>query len=128
MNTVAKKLQPRTWRSEAAHQRYETERQNDVTSQHCPLCDAPTIESYIHWIKIENIYPYDAIAIQHDMLITKRHIGYDRELSDEERAELSNLKESTLNETYAMIMEALPKNRSIPGHYHLHLIVPKVIT
>lgn len=124
---VVKKLLPRTWRSAAMHQKYEEGRQQDVISGACPMCDAPSEHEFIHWRIVENLYPYDAIAIRHDLLVTKRHIHGDRDLTTEERAELFELKESYLNERYVMLMEAFPKNKSIPGHHHLHLMVPKII-
>jgi diadenosine tetraphosphate (Ap4A) HIT family hydrolase len=128
MNTVVKNLLPRTWRTEAMHQKYEQGRAEDVGSDTCPLCEAPSKSEFKHWRIVENIYPYDAVALVHDMLVTKRHISKDRELSEEEIAELYELKDTVLNETYTFVMEALPKNKSVPGHYHLHLIVSKVIT
>jgi diadenosine tetraphosphate (Ap4A) HIT family hydrolase len=128
MNTVVKTLLPRTWRTEAMHQKYETGRKEVVNDGSCPLCRAPIKYEFKHWKIIENIYPYDAVASLHDMLITKRHLSKDIELLEEEIAELYELKETILNETYTFVMEALPKNKSVPGHYHLHLIVSKIIT
>jgi diadenosine tetraphosphate (Ap4A) HIT family hydrolase len=128
MNTVVKKLMPRCWRTEAMHKKYENERVIVLEDGGCPMCTAPTRTAYIHWRVVENIYPYDAVAEKHDMLVTKRHLSNDTELTSEEQEELSRLKATYLNDSYTFILEALPKSKSIPGHYHLHLIIPKVVT
>jgi hypothetical protein len=127
MNTVVKTLLPRTWRTETMHQKYEEERQTDVRSNECPLCAAPALETFSHWKIVENRYPYDAVAQVHHMLVTHRHISSDTELTAEEYTEYLSLKKATLNEAYTFVLEALPRNKSIPGHHHLHLIVPKII-
>ncbi len=128
MNTVVKKLLPRSWRTEAMHKKYEQERTETVLDGTCPLCSTPTHLEFKYWRIVENTYPYDAVASKHHMLLTKRHLSADRDLTKEETDELIELKESVLDELYTFIMEALPRNKSIPGHYHLHLIVPKVVT
>ena len=128
MNTVVKKLLPRTWRTHAMHEKYEKERKSSIQDGSCPLCEAPSKSEYQHWRIVENVYPYDAVAELHDMIVPKKHLSGDRELTEEELEELYTLKETVLNDTYTFVMEALPKNKSIPGHYHLHLIVSKVVT
>lgn len=128
MNTVVKTLLPRTWRTEAMHAKYEEGRKGVISDGSCPLCEAPSKSEFKHWRIVENIYPYDAVASLHDMLVTKRHISKDNELTKEELDELHELKETVLNETYTFVMEALPRNKSVPGHYHLHLIVSKVVS
>lgn len=92
----------------------------------CPLCDARTIESYTHWSKIPNKYPYDAVTTKHDQLVPKRHTNGD-DLTGEELAELDSLKKTALSAEYSFVMETLSKSKSIPGHFHLHLITPKVV-
>lgn len=128
MNTVVKKLLPRSWRTQAMHETYEEGRADSVITDECPLCTAPVIGEFTYWKIIKNKYPYDAVTLRHDLLVVKRHVGSDKELTEAERDELFTLKESTLNETYTFILEALPRNKSIPGHHHLHLMIPKVIS
>lgn len=60
------------------------------------------------------------------MIVPKSHT-LEKDLSDEAKEELYRLKYETLNHEYVFIMEALPGSKSVPGHFHLHLIVPKVI-
>jgi hypothetical protein len=56
------------------------------------------------------------------MIVPLRHVGED-ELSEEEKAELLAIKKSYINEHYDYSLEATGK--SIPNHFHLHLIVTK---
>ncbi len=79
---------------------------------------------FTHWRITENRYPYDRIAVTHHLLSPKRHVT-DSELSEDELTELKDIRQAKLNQDYTFIMEALPRGRSIPAHFHLHLIVPK---
>ncbi len=124
---IVKNLLPRSWRTQAMHERYQNERQADVqAADHCPLCKAKTIQEFTHWRIIDNKYPYDAVAAVHEMIVPMRHCT-EKELTSEELAEYSELKQTVLNQKYSHIFEALPKSKSIPGHHHLHLIVPKIV-
>lgn len=58
------------------------------------------------------------------MIIPKRHV-VETELTREEKQELIELKHDALNKQYMYIFEALPGRKSIPEHFHLHLIVAK---
>jgi len=124
---LTSKLSPRSWRSEEMHERYQSERQTaleDPTA--CPLCTAQTLQSFTYWRLIDNKYPYDAVAITHHMLLPIRHSD-GSDLTSAERDELELLKKTQLNKQFSFILEALPGTKSIPGHYHLHLIQPKII-
>jgi hypothetical protein len=123
---LSRTLKPRSWRSQEMHDRYETERQADLDSDACPLCDAPSITEFEHWRIIPNKYPYDAVALKHDQIIPKHH-WVSAEIPAEAWAELTELKERELNQEYSFIIEALPGTKSIPGHFHLHLMVPKQV-
>lgn len=91
----------------------------------CPLCyKAPLIKTYKHWKIVNNIFPWDKIAkIQH-MVIPKRHVAYE-ELNSAEKLELDSIKNKYIHQSYDIIAEATHKNKSIPEHFHLHLIVVK---
>ena len=115
------------WRTEETQLLYQTERQADVKSGNvCPLCNTKSIIEFDHWRIIPNRYSYDAIAKQHDMLIPLRHTSGD-DLTEDELTELNSLKHTVINDKYKYVMESLPKQKSIPGHWHLHLIDPKVV-
>lgn len=126
-STIAETVLPRTWRSVDTHNKYEADRQNFIKkSDCCPLCEAKSIETFSHWRIIANRYPYDAIATRHEMIVPIRHCQED-ELTAAELAELKELKSTYINEHYLYVVEAVPRTKSIPGHHHLHLMVPKTV-
>ena len=125
MTNLSKALAPRSWRSEETHNLYAADRALNVSSDKCPLCTAESVKEYIHWRIIPNKYPYDATTSTHRMIVPKEHV-VETGVSLEALQELKSLKMTDLNDEYAFIMEVLPKNKSIPGHFHLHLLVPKV--
>jgi len=81
------------------------------------------IEVFDHWMIIPNDFPYDAVSIQHDMLFTRRPAVFDWDLlNQEELKELSLLKKTHIAESYDVFYENLPKGRTVPGHFHIHLL------
>jgi len=90
------------------------------------MCEAETIKEFTHWRIIENKYPYDAVAQTHHMLLPTRHC-LESELTAEEIKELLEVKLSALDTTYTFIFEALPREKSVPGHHHLHLLKTKKV-
>ena len=86
---------------------------------------APAIKEFKYWKIIANDYPYDKIAEVHHMLVPYRNFKHDSQMTSVERNELQSVK-SLLNQSYDCIVENLIKNRSFPGHFHLHLIKYKV--
>jgi diadenosine tetraphosphate (Ap4A) HIT family hydrolase len=111
------------FRMTATHEAYEQIKQTGHLDTCCPLCDEVSIKEFTHWRIITNNYPYDAITQVHHMLVPKRHCKEDA-LTDSERAELLTLKEDDLDE-YDFLLESNRHKRSIPAHFHIHLLVPK---
>ncbi len=90
----------------------------------CPLCDESALQLFKYWKIVNNEYPYDLIASVHHMVTPLRHVQ-EGDLLLEELDELRSLKEGIINSDYDIIMEPTIKGKSIPGHFHLHLIVLK---
>lgn len=88
----------------------------------CVLCTKPSLKEFTHWRILKNDFPYDLVAEKHDMIVPKRHVKEDW-LTDEEKSELFSIKEDNLIKNYDFTLEAFGK--SIPEHFHLHLIVIK---
>jgi len=108
-------------RTEETARAYEAHQKEKCGTGTCYLCTDPnTIEAYAHWRRIPNAYPYDRYFVKSDMLVLKRHSD-ERGLSNEEREELTTLKE-TLSGDYDHLLENLPRQQSIPHHYHIHLV------
>ena len=84
------------------------------------------IKEFNHWIILQNEFPYDAIANVSHMIATKREVPFDwKLLKNEEKQELETIKNEYLSKKYDVIWENLPKGQTVPGHFHLHLLVLK---
>lgn len=91
----------------------------------CDICEkAPLVKEFTYWKIVDNIFPWDYIAkIQH-MAVPKRHVVYE-ELSDEEKKEYDEIKVGYIEREYDIMAEATNKMKTIPSHFHMHLIVMK---
>jgi uncharacterized protein YnzC (UPF0291/DUF896 family) len=58
------------------------------------------------------------------MVIPKRHVK-ESGLSEEEKKEYAEIKATYVENEYEFIMEPTVKLKSIPEHFHLHVIVAK---
>lgn len=90
----------------------------------CRICEEVAIKDLQYWKIIRNSFPYDKIAKTHDMIVPKRHVT-ERELSRDELVELQIAKTSYIDATYEYLIESAHSQKSIPGHFHLHLIIAK---
>lgn len=108
-----------TLRTEETEIQYRAVKNHPRNGNPCRVCDIEPIELYKFWKIIPNEFPYDKIAKRHDMIIPLRHAA---ELNDEERAEYEIIKSSYIDIHYRYILEATNRTKSIPAHYHLHLI------
>ena len=90
----------------------------------CVLCARESVHEFEYWRIIENKFPYDRIAKIHHMILPKRHV-VESDLSDEEIQELKDIKEKDLHKDYDFMIEATHRMKSIPAHFHLHLIVAR---
>lgn len=111
-------------RTEESQAKYEAYKATGALDEGCVLCGKETLQPFEHWTVIENIFPYDKIAKTHHMAIPKRHVT-ELELSEEELKELRTIKETYFHTNYDFIIEATYRMKSIPGHFHIHLIVLK---
>ncbi len=111
----------RTIESENVFQEYrKTHPQNDG----CIICERQGLKDFKFWKIIPNDFPYDKIAETHHMIVPLRHVTEDG-LNVEELKELKEIKDTVLHTEYEYIIEATYKKKSIPEHFHLHLIVAK---
>ncbi len=104
-------------------QKYRDRRASDKDNTECVLCAKVPLEIFLHWKVVENDFPYDRIAQTHHMILPLRHTR-EEEFTQEEREDFVVVKRDRLQE-YDYILEGTQKTLSIPGHFHLHLIVGK---
>jgi len=90
----------------------------------CALCGAPSLKTFTYWRIVANAFPYDKIATKHDMILPIRHTT-EEGLTREEDEEFKHIKASYLQPEYEFIIEATNKMKSIPAHFHLHVIIAK---
>lgn len=112
-----------TFRSKEAQEIYDLYRKGGGLDE-CPMCNEKPLEQFTLWKVMANAFPYDRIARSHHMLVPKRHVR-ESELTPEELSEFITLKNSVLNGRYDYFLEATDLTKTIPGHYHLHLVVVK---
>jgi len=110
-------------RTEETFQKYQKLIQAGGLEGQCALCVLPATKMFTFWKIMPNDFPYDNIAKKHDMLVPLRHVT-DAELTTDELTEFSHIKASLQNE-YDYFLEGTTRNKSIPKHFHLHLIVLK---
>ena len=112
-----------TLRTPENQKRYDEAKEGGALAE-CPLCKKVSLKEFVFWRVVKNNFPYDVIASHHDMLVSVRHTT-ETELTDEEYQELRHIKAEYIPLHYGYIMEAMPQEKSIPGHAHLHLIIIK---
>lgn len=112
-------------RTEETATAYEAAQREQNSVGGCRLCaDPDTIEEYTHWRLMPNRFPYDRLFEKSDMLVLRRHSD-EYGLTQDERRELLHLKAEVLSDRYDGFLEQLPKQRSIPHHYHVHVVTYK---
>lgn len=108
------------FRSEEIFNKYQARKNSGIMKKRCFLCDETPIKSFKYWKIIPNEFPYDLIAETHHMIIPLRHVD-EAGLTAEELSEYKEIKAKKLHE-YAYIVETMNDKKSIPEHFHLHLI------
>jgi hypothetical protein len=112
------------FRTKETHELYEEHKKDGHLERGCPLCATEAIEQFKYWKIITNKFPYDRVSEVHHMMVPNRHVT-EYELTEEEKAELLEIKHAYINDTYIFMLEAMQRHKSIPAHFHLHLIIPK---
>lgn len=111
-------------RTKEGEQRYREHQANHPNDGTCPLCTKEPLRSFVHWKIILNDFPYDLVAETHHMIIPNRHVT-ESELTADEIREYAEIKEEVLHKEYDYMIETTRVKKSIPDHFHLHLIVAK---
>ncbi len=109
-------------RTEESEKIFQEFRKTGKMDSSCALCEKEPVKQFEHWKIVTNDFPYDRLASVHHMIVPLRHIQ-EKEFNQAEKDEIAALKETYLNTEYEYIIEATRKKKSIPGHFHYHLIV-----
>ena len=113
-----------TWRSKETQEAWAASFHSNKDAGTCPLCAAEPVHLFTYWKIISNRFPYDFVTTVHDMIVPLRHVK-EHELTPEELAEFRTLKDGYINDNYQYILESTHKNKSVPEHFHPHLIIAK---
>lgn len=113
-----------TFRSKELNNEYLSLIKSGYHNDGCKLCAAVSLVEFKHWRIVENKFPYDLITRTHHMIIPKMHID-DRSIDPEQWAEYQKIKSTYINENYEYLLEPTIRNKSIPTHFHMHLLNSK---
>jgi len=102
--------------------KYEAYKAQGGLAGKCDLCEAPALQTFTYWKIINNNFPYDKAAEVHHMVLPVVHVSQE-EIPIEAWHELDDPKKGIINTMYDFIIEPTLKKRSIPAHFHLHLII-----
>lgn len=112
-------------RTAVGEQHYQNKIKEGILASGCALCkEGPTLQEFTHWRIITNNFPYDLVAKVHHMILPIEHMS-DAQITDEAWKELMDIKHSYIDERYEFIIESTHKTKSVPAHFHLHLLVLK---
>lgn len=111
------------FRTKEQTEKYQAYKAAGGLASGCRLCEKEPIKVFTYWKVIPNDFPYDVVASTHRMLVPLRHTA-ETELTQEEADEFKTIKAGYVQE-YDYLIEATEKQKSIPQHFHLHLIVGK---
>jgi diadenosine tetraphosphate (Ap4A) HIT family hydrolase len=120
--TFADKSNMASLRLPSSTRRYKQYQLKAAKVRGCFLCKKTPRQHFKYWKIVRNSFPYDQIARVHNMLVPHRHVS-EQSLNRAELAELRAIKRTFVNERYDYVIESTEKNRSVPDHFHLHLIV-----
>ena len=110
-------LQQITLRTKETQKQYMDYLKNTYKGN-CIFCDKELLEKeFEYWIIIKNKFPYDKVFCNHRLLATKRHVT--EEINNKERKEL---KKILAEEEYNHCILNKKQYRSIPQHFHYHLV------
>lgn len=113
-----------TLRSDETQIKYEQYLLNKP-KDNCPFCELKRdiIKEYNYWIIMENKFPLDEFWVVSHILAPKEHVKEFHLLSGIAQMEFKKIKKYlNNNKYYDHIMEDLPRNRTIPKHFHYHLL------
>lgn len=107
-----------TLRSPETQARYDAVLKEDTGRG---LHDVPAIRRFKYWKIIPNDFPYDLVFKTHDMLLPKRVVKERKQLTLAEVMEYEKIIEY-IAPHYDCVLENFGRNRSVVGHYHVHLM------
>ena len=112
----------KTWRLPESEQVYTIYREanKDKFQNRCLICEIPIKQRLGLFNIVPNEFPYDAVSTLNDMLVLAVHQPC---LTIPLMRELEKTKELLAwYGTYDLMLENMPSKKTVPGHWHLHLL------
>lgn len=119
---ICSNMTKRTLRTPESQEKYAKFLSERDPNCPCPLCSREAIQDFKNWKIIHSDFPYDRVSKINHMLVSKRHVT-EENLNPEEWDEFHDIKSSYVNNNYDYILETVKKRKSLPDHFHIHLIV-----
>ncbi|KKS04308.1 MAG: hypothetical protein UU82_C0011G0009 [Candidatus Nomurabacteria bacterium GW2011_GWC2_41_8] len=116
-----------TLRKKKSHQKYLKLIAKGFLTDGCNLCNkkkTKSLKEFRYWRIINNLFPYDRIAKINHIILPKRHTA-EKKLTKAEKKEFEIIKSRYIEQKYEFLIETVNKQKSIPGHFHIHLIIIK---
>lgn len=115
-------------RSEDLAKRYKIRKKEEGARQ-LDLRSLKMVWTFKYWLVVENEFPYDKIAERHHILVPRFEVQeYIWKLNAESQKELTEIRKWAEGMGYDVLMENLPRNRTIKGQFHMHLLRYRNIT
>jgi len=111
-------------RTRKTFQKYKKFKSAGFLANGCNLCKEKSIKEFKYWKILNCRFPWDRIAKTNHLLIPKRCTVY-KKLNNKEKNEFELIKATYVNKKYEILIETTDKEKSIPGHFHIHLMVIK---
>lgn len=109
-----------TWRLPESETIYAEVRSKWNGDDPCRMCKIPPTREIGSFVITPNEFPYDAVCSLNDMLALKECAP---SLTIEQVVELEGIKQVLGAEGfYDLILENMPRKKTIPGHWHIHLM------
>ncbi len=112
------------FRTKKTYNRYKKYIASGAMDHVCRLCEKKALKEFKYWKILKNDFPWDLIATKHDILVPKKH-ATEEKLSLLEIKEFKKIKKNFIEKNYSTIAESTKKHKSIPKHFHVHLILVK---
>lgn len=131
INPMSKKTARTLFRSDETMTKYieMIERRNleqDKINHFLHYEEGVLVKEFKNWVILENKFPYDRVATVNHIIVTKREVVSDWSLlTQEEREEFEKIKADYLMNKYDALLENFPSAQTMPGHFHLHLLILK---
>jgi len=118
----------RTAETEAAYSNFKASQTDHRNRGLLNNSSDTVVREFEYWIIIKNNFPYDAIAVDHDLLVPQRVFGNFAEATEAERAEYETILQTLNDEGYYDSLQInFSMNRSVLRHYHIQLLKWKQI-